>query len=382
MKTETSQTKTIGDFLGAFADGAVLFPLVAVLSMKEGFSGSLLLFTAGVAYLVAGYFFRVPMSVQPLKSIAIAAVTLGASFSEVRLSAMLLGLFCFGISFTQINQWAQKVPSTLVQGIQASLGVMLISQGLKSETSLWVLGSVLAMILLPSWKGVTAMGLAATGGILWSVIHSAFDGSQVPLVKESLQSDESVRWMMVLSLLLPQLALTSANSVVGTADVARRYFGEQASRVTVDRLYRMIGIGNLISSLVGGLPFCHGAGGVTAHYRAGARHWIMNVYIGVFCILLAGLPWLFFTTSGQAMSALQFPKWLLSALLISTGVLHLRLSEPTLKYVKDGVPVGALQLLGMIAAVLIGQNILWSLAVGLCFEWGVVLFWRLRAIGS
>ncbi len=82
------------------------------------------------------------------------------------------------------------------------------------------------------------------------------------------------------------------------------------------------------------------------------------------------------------MSALQFPKWLLSALLISTGVLHLRLSEPTLKYVKDGVPVGALQLLGMIAAVLIGQNILWSLAVGLCFEWGVVLFWRLRAIGS
>jgi MFS superfamily sulfate permease-like transporter len=169
---------------------------------------------------------------------------------------------------------------------------------------------------------------------------------------------------------------------VGTADVARRYFGEQASRVTVDRLYRMIGIGNVISSLVGGLPFCHGAGGVTAHYRAGARHWTMNVYIGVFCILLAGLPWLFFRTSGQAMSALQFPKWLLSALLISTGVLHLRLSEPTLKYVKDGVPVGALQLLGMIAAVLIGQNILWSLAVGLCFEWGVVLFWRLRAIGS
>ena len=65
--------KLANNIMGAFADGAVLFPLLITLSTQNGMNLSYLLLSAGLAYVVSGYVFRVPMSVQPLKSIAIAA---------------------------------------------------------------------------------------------------------------------------------------------------------------------------------------------------------------------------------------------------------------------------------------------------------------------
>ena len=63
--------------LGAFADAAILFPLLAVISGLEGFSAWIPMATAGLIYIAAGFFFRVPMAVQPLKSIVIAGVADG-----------------------------------------------------------------------------------------------------------------------------------------------------------------------------------------------------------------------------------------------------------------------------------------------------------------
>jgi SulP family sulfate permease len=45
-------------------------------------------------------------------------------------------------------------------------------------------------------------------------------------------------------------------------------------------------IGNFLSSLLGGMPLCHGAGGLAAHYRFGARSAGSNLIIGAIFILL------------------------------------------------------------------------------------------------
>src|ERR1035437_9075870 len=95
-----------GDFFGAFADAAVLFPLIALITQKCGFSGPVLFATAGLAYLAAGFTFRVPMSVQPLKSVAIGALAIGATWSEVRVAAFSVGAICLGLSFFRINKSA------------------------------------------------------------------------------------------------------------------------------------------------------------------------------------------------------------------------------------------------------------------------------------
>ena len=48
------------------------------------------------------------------------------------------------------------------------------------------------------------------------------------------------------------------------------------------------GIGNVASALLGGMPMCHGAGGLTAHVRLGARTAGMNLLLGG-ALLAAGL---------------------------------------------------------------------------------------------
>ena len=48
-----------------------------------------------------------------------------------------------------------------------------------------------------------------------------------------------------------------------------------------------MGLANLLSSFIGGMPLCHGAGGLAAHYRFGARTGGSNFIIGLIFILLA-----------------------------------------------------------------------------------------------
>ena len=50
-------------------------------------------------------------------------------------------------------------------------------------------------------------------------------------------------------------------------------------------------LGNFLSALFGGMPLCHGAGGLAAHYRFGARSAGSNLMIGavfIFFTLVLG----------------------------------------------------------------------------------------------
>jgi SulP family sulfate permease len=48
-----------------------------------------------------------------------------------------------------------------------------------------------------------------------------------------------------------------------------------------------MGLANLVSSTIGGMPLCHGAGGLAAHYRFGARSAGSNLMIGIIFVILA-----------------------------------------------------------------------------------------------
>lgn len=92
------RSRNFGNIAGAFADGAVLFPILAALAIQAGMDGNTLLLSSGLAYLAAGFIFRVPMSVQPLKSVAVTALAIGASATEIGASGALVGLICLLLS--------------------------------------------------------------------------------------------------------------------------------------------------------------------------------------------------------------------------------------------------------------------------------------------
>jgi SulP family sulfate permease len=93
----------------------------------------------------------------------------------------------------------------------------------------------------------------------------------------------------VVLLVLPQIPLTIGNAIIGTTDTAKTLFGEgeRTRRATNRRLSADMGLANIVTGLLAAMPMCHGAGGLAAHYRFGARTGGANIMIGAILVVIA-----------------------------------------------------------------------------------------------
>jgi SulP family sulfate permease len=89
------------------------------------------------------------------------------------------------------------------------------------------------------------------------------------------------------ALVLPQLPMTIGNAVIADADLSHEYFGDDSKKVTYRSLTLSMAVANFLSFAVGGMPLCHGAGGLAAHYRFGARTAGSNLMIGMLFLVFA-----------------------------------------------------------------------------------------------
>ena len=164
-------------------------------------------------------------------------------------------------------------------------------------------------------------------------------------------------------LVVPQFALTFGNSIVATENTARILYGEQARRVTVRALSLSIGLLNLAAAAVQGSPLCHGSGGITAHYRFGARTAKSSYVIGGVCLVLALL--------GSASVGLLhvIPLAVLGVFLVYVGVQHAAYLRDLLQHWPQlliAVGVGVVSFL---------TNLMWGSLLGMAIE-GTVWFSR------
>lgn len=112
---------------------------------------------------------------------------------------------------------------------------------------------------------------------------------------------------------LPQIPLTLGNAVIAVTDENNRLFPHGS--VTESRVAVSTGVMNLFSGTVGGVPMCHGAGGMAAHIAFGARTGGSVVILGGMLLALA----LFFSHSVEALYQL-FPTAVLGVVLFLAGV--------------------------------------------------------------
>lgn len=345
----------IGDFFGSFADTAILLPLIALLSTKAGFNPAFLFLSCGLAYLVAGKLFKVPMSVQPLKSIAIAALSIGATLTEIQVSGFILGLFCLCLLYLDVNKLSNLVPVALIQNIQFGLGIMLMEQAFRSSSSdptylgLGIL-VIIGFLVIEKLSNFAWLGIFAT---IVTMIALGIDHSSAQPIPTT-----DLRWPIILGLVIPQMILTLSNSILGTVLAVRKYFPHKMQAVTPRNLLLSVGIGNILSALISGLPFCHGSGGVTAHVKGGATSSRSNVVIGSFLILLS----LFIFFSGKPIT-FSYPPFALTALLGVVGFHHLKLAQDLFAN-----RLRLIELCGSAVIVLLTRNLLYVFAWALTFE--------------
>jgi SulP family sulfate permease len=204
-----------------------------------------------------------------------------------------------------------------------------------------------ALVLLTA--GV-ALGLAAHYGNLPSL-----GWGSVPL--QLLHPKAAELWRVLPLLVVPQFALTFGNSIVATENTAQILYGPQARRVTVRGLSLSLGVVNLASAMMMGSPLCHGSGGITAHYKFGARTPKSSYVIGGVCLLLA----LFGRASVGVLNLI--PTAVLGVFLVYVGIQHAA-------YLRDIVK--RLPLLFIAACVgvvsLATTNLMWGFLVGFALQ--------------
>ena len=165
--------------------------------------------------------------------------------------------------------------------------------------------------------------------------------------------------------MLAQLPLTFGNAVVATADAERSYFGERARRARPNRLAASISGANLLAGLTHGLPLCHGAGGVTAHVKLGARTAGATASVGALYLTLA----LAFGASLPAVLHLLLPGTL-AGMLLYVAIQHALLAASLERAGERALAAGV----GLVT--LITGNL------GIGFAAGVAVVMTRRALGS
>ncbi len=292
------QKNLVKDASGALGDIGTLIPLGLGAIGLAGLAPLPVLLGFAAFYIATGLYYRLPIPVQPMKAVAALLLTSQVSSQSLIVSGVLIGAILLLLGATGWINWAARlVPRSVLSGLQLGLGLMLanISIGLMATSlplglvTLAILGITLKM--LPNWPaaliglgGSIAIGavLGAPGLTLPMADSVAFSLPELPSIDD---------WQQAISLLvLPQLALTLTNAIVLTALVVEDYFGEQSHRVSPARLSVTTGLANLFMVPLGALPMCHGAGGVAAHYRFGARTGMAPVLLGIGLLLVAFMP--------------------------------------------------------------------------------------------
>ncbi|MCL0035452.1 putative sulfate/molybdate transporter [Thermodesulfovibrionales bacterium] len=335
------------EFSGSLADLGTLLPLAIGMIVVIGLDPTGVFFMVGAVYLLCGLYYGVTMPVQPMKMIGAYAIAMGFAAGTVAASGLLIGLFMLFIGVTGAIQFVGKyIPTSVIRGIQGTVGVLLAAEGIKfilgatrfqevmvePHLTLQAIGPIPISLIL----GVIAVGIvflllenkripAALVVIVGGMLVGAFMGTREGMDKIELfhlpqilpLGMPSLDMMVVAltALTLPQIPLTIGNAVIASTDMAKRYFGDNAKRVNYKSISISMGLGNIAAFTVGGMPMCHGAGGLAAHYRFGSRTAGTNVIIGAIFLVLA----LLFGEHALAILYL-LPFSFLGALLIFAGV--------------------------------------------------------------
>jgi MFS superfamily sulfate permease-like transporter len=287
---------SLRELSGALGDLGTLLPLMLGSIAVAGLAPLPVLAGFAIFYIATAAWYRLPIPVQPMKAVAVVLLTAELDPAALAWSGVMLGAALLLLGLTGwITRLARIVPQSVLAGLQLGLGLALalLSLDLMATAPLLAIvttGVLLGLLLVPRAPAalvalVAAIVLAPVMGLSGAGLEIAAPAG-LPLAWPTAAELQDAFSLLV----LPQLSLTFTNAVLLTALVAGDYFGERAAHVTPRRLSVSSGLANLLLTPLGALPMCHGAGGLAAHYRFGARSGTAPLLLGLGLLALALLP--------------------------------------------------------------------------------------------
>ena len=300
------------EIAGSLGDLGVLMPLALGMIVLNGLLATNVMIMVGLFYIMAGLYFRVPLSVQPMKVIGAYALAVGMTPNQIMASSLWMGgiLLLLG-GFKLIIIIRKYTPKSVIRGVQLAVGMALMLKGfnlmlqkdpglttptigsLSTGILLGAAAMILTLLLLNNRKVPAAMVVILLGFVLGLVLGKPMDTSSISWgfhlpkpIPHGWPSGEDFLWVLPV-VVLPQLPMTIGNAIIANTDLSHEYFPEKKERVTYRSVTLSQGLANVAAFFFGGIPMCHGAGGLAAHYRFGARTGGSNLIIGGLLVLLS-----------------------------------------------------------------------------------------------
>jgi len=330
------------EFAGSLGDLGTLLPIVVAMILINKLSPSAVFLSFGLFYLITGYYYRLPVPVQPLKAVGAIAIAYPLLITEPVIGAagIIFGVILLLLSVSgTVNTLARLFTPPVVRGIQLSLGLVFLRKGIElivqknlylsgvagsfSEYNLNLIIGVtvflLVLALLDNKKLPAALAALAVG-VIAGLAFGGFDSlrfsigpTKIGFISPTLKDF----WTAFIMLILPQIPLTIGNACVGTADTCCTLFPNNPllSKTKAGNFALTMGLANLPAGFIGAVPMCHGTGGLAAHYRFGARTGGAPLMIGALFVVMA----LVFGEFGFTLFAM-IPNSVLGVLLIFAGL--------------------------------------------------------------
>ena len=269
------------ELAGAFGDIGTDLPLIVGMIVAAGLDAASALVMFGLMQYATAVRYGMPMAVQPLKAMAVIVITQKIAGPVLFGAGLAIGVVMLLLTATGTLNWlARVVPKSVVRGLQLGLGAQLsllaLGDYVRSEGitgyGLAMIAFAIALALYGNRRFPPALPIIALGIVYAFMFNldarqlaSGF-GFTLPLLRAPSPGDV---WTGLVILALPQIPLSLGNSLLATRQTAHDLFPEK--QVTIRQLGYTYSLMNLVNPWFGGIPTCHGSGGLMGHYTFGAR---------------------------------------------------------------------------------------------------------------
>ncbi|KAJ4295610.1 hypothetical protein N0V90_007623 [Kalmusia sp. IMI 367209] len=332
---DTFRSAPLAELSGSLGDLGTLLPLMTALVVTRSISLPATLLFTGAANILTGVAFGIPLPVQPMKAIAAVAIARKFTLEENAAAGIVVASLVAFLSVTGSINYANRVtPVPVVKGIQVGAGLSLcISAGTKmlvplswtspwwGDNLLWAIAAVLLLLLTFAYPRLPYTLVIFTVGIVFSLLSPSSDTStpaviDIPVLHPSGQDF----WKATTTASLGQLPLTLLNSVIAASALASDLLPSPPypAAPTVTELGLSVAAINLVACWFGGMPTCHGSGGLAGQYRFGARSGSSIIFLGSLKFALGIIA--FFEPVPIVNVLSGIPNSLLGVLILAAGV--------------------------------------------------------------
>ena len=313
---------SLKEFGGAFGDWGTLIPFVIGYISIVGLNPAGIFFCLGITNIVLGIRYNLPLPVQPQKTISTVALAESWTPNMVISTGFGTGIIWTTIGFSKkLNNIVKKVPILAVRGIQLGLAFILgwTALILFVDNLIFGLISIGVIVLLFKNDIIPSAIILVFFGIISMFFFGAITISDFVFNLPIFEFQIPTMYNLLIGMIvagIAQLLLTLTNVMIATVSLVRDLFPEKQDVIDANSLAFNMGVMNLMNPFLGGIPLCHGSGGLAAQYAFGARTGGSMILEGVMEISM-GL----FLSETLLLLFSEFPKAILGAMLLYTAFL-------------------------------------------------------------